>query len=251
VRRRGRDPTGSHAAREPHPGAAIVSGVQHDPAECVLQGDEGPPPYGLAFYARPADLVARALLGSVLRVVGHDGVTRGGRIVETEAYVGAHDLACHAAKGRTRRTEVMFGPAGHAYIYLVYGLHELFNVVTGPEGDPQAVLVRALEPAPGTRGPDGGERGDGPGRLTRLLGIDRRLLGAPLDAPPLTLHPGRVPSRVVATRRIGVAYAGPEWADARLRFVDADSAQLSVSLARSGSGNSSRGRRDPSRTPST
>jgi DNA-3-methyladenine glycosylase len=212
----------------------------------------GSAPHPLAFYDRPADVVARALLGSMLRLVGPDGLTRSGRVVETEAYVGPHDLACHAAKGRTARTEVMFGPAGRAYVYLVYGLHELFNVVTGGEGEAQAVLVRALEPAPGTRSPDGAHRGDGPGRLTRLLGIDRRLLGARLDVPPLTLHPGRRPRRVVATPRVGVDYAGREWAGARLRFVDADSAQLSLSLARLGpEGYSSRGVLEPSRTPAT
>ncbi len=211
-----------------------------------------PPAYPLDFYARPAEVVAPSLLGATLRVVGRDGVVRSGRIVETEAYVGPHDLACHAAKGRTRRTEVMFGRAGHAYVYLVYGLHELFNVVTGADGEAQAVLVRALEPAPGTRGLGDAGRGDGPGRLTRLLDIDRRLLGAPLDRPPLTLHPGRPPPRVVATPRVGVDYAGREWADAPLRFVDPDSAQLSLSLARLGPGGySSRGVRDPSRTPAT
>ncbi len=209
-------------------------------------------PLPRAFFARPAAIVARALLGATLRVRAADGVIRSGRVVETEAYVGPHDLACHAAKGRTQRTEVMFGPAGHAYVYLVYGLHELFNVVTGAEGDPEAVLVRALEPAPGTSGPRGEQRGDGPGRLTRLLGIDRSLLGLPVDAPPLTIHPGRRPRRVVATPRVGVEYAGPRWAGARLRFVDADSAQLSLSLTRLGpAGYSSRGRTAPSRTPST
>ena len=209
-------------------------------------------PYPLGFYARPAEVVARALVGATLRMTAADGVTRSGRIVETEAYVGPHDLACHAAKGRTARTEVMFGPAGHAYVYLVYGLHELFNVVTGRAGDPQAVLVRAVEPAAGSVGADGSRRGDGPGRLTRLLGIDRRLLGARLDVPPLTLHPGRPARRLVATPRVGVDYAGPDWASARLRFVDADSAQLSLSLRRLGpDGYSSRGRLGPSRTPST
>lgn len=203
-------------------------------------------------YERPADAVARALLGCELRCVGRDGVVRRGRIVETEAYVGRHDLACHAAKGRTARAEVMFGPAGHAYVYLVYGLHELFNVVTGPLDDPQAVLIRALEPAPGTVGPSGARRGDGPGRLTRLLDIDRRHLAAPVDRPPLTLHRGASPRSVVATPRVGVDYAGPVWASARLRFVDASSAHLSVPLARLGpSGYSSRGVRDSSRIPST
>jgi DNA-3-methyladenine glycosylase len=211
-----------------------------------------PPPLPPSCFDRPAAAVARDLLGSVVRCVGRDGVVRMGRIVETEAYVGAHDLACHAAKGRTARTEVMFGPAGHAYVYLVYGLHELFNVVTGPEGDPQAVLVRAVEPRPGTVGPTGARRGDGPGRLTRLLDIDRRLLGHHVDRPPLTIHPGPAPAEVVATPRVGVDYAGSEWAGARLRFVDAASRQLSVSLARLGpDGYSSRGVRDTSRRPST
>ncbi len=206
----------------------------------------------LPWFARPAAAVARDLLGSVLRCVGRDGAVRMGRIVETEAYVGAHDLACHAAKGRTARTEVMFGPAGHAYVYLVYGLHELFNVVTGAVGEPQAVLVRAVEPVPGTVGPSGAERGDGPGRLTRLLDIDRRLLGERLDRPPVTIHPGPAPTETVATPRIGVDYAGTKWASARLRFVDGASAQLSVSLARLGpDGYSSRGVRDTSRRPAS
>jgi len=211
-----------------------------------------PPPLPPAWYARAAAEVARDLLGSVVRCVARDGAARMGRIVETEAYVGAHDLACHASKGRTARTEVMFGPAGRAYVYLVYGLHELFNVVTGPDGDPQAVLVRAVEPWPGTVGPSGARRGDGPGRLTRLLDIDRRLLCHPVDRPPLTIHAGPAPSQVVATPRVGVDYAGSEWAGARLRFVDGASRQLSVSLARLGPGGySSRGVRDTSRRPST
>lgn len=212
----------------------------HDPA----------PPLALDTYAAGAEHVARALLGATLRVVGRDGVTRSGRIVETEAYVGSHDLACHAARGRTPRTEVMFGPPGHAYVYLVYGMHELFNVVTGPEGDAQAVLVRAIEPRPGTIGPRGERRGDGPGRLARLLDIDRRLLGQRVDTTPITLHAGTPPRRVLATARVGVGYAGAHWAAARLRFVDADSTQLSLPLSRLGpDGYSSRGRRASSRTP--
>ena len=208
------------------------------------------PPIALERFAAAADEVAPALIGAALRVVGRDGVARCGRIVETEAYVGTHDLACHAARGRTRRTEVMFGPAGRAYVYLVYGIHELFNVVTGREGEAQAVLVRAVEPLPATTGPGGERRGDGPGRLTRLLDLDRRHLGLRVDRPPVTLHAGTAPRRVVATPRVGVDYAGERWALAPLRFVDADSAQLSLPLSRLGpSGYSSRGRRDSSRTP--
>jgi DNA-3-methyladenine glycosylase len=214
-----------------------ASGARHAPQS---------PPYPLSFYARPADVVARELLGSLLHAVGRDGRARWGRIVETEAYVGAHDLACHAARGRTPRTEVMFGPAGRAYVYLVYGLHELFNVVTGDEGDAQAVLVRAIEPGDGVLGPAGERRGDGPARLTRLLDIDRRHYGARLDDGPITIHPGRAPVEVARGARIGVAYAGA-WAAAPLRFLDAQSDQVSVPLR---GGNSSRGARRSSRTPS-
>jgi DNA-3-methyladenine glycosylase len=204
------------------------------------------PPHGLEYYARPAESVARDLLGASLRVVGRDGTPRWGRIVETEAYAGTHDLACHASRGRTPRTEVMFGPAGRAYVYLVYGLHELFNVVTGSEGEAQAVLVRAVEPGEGVLGPGGERRGDGPARLTRLLDIGRRHYGSPLDAPPVTLHPGPPPQRIVATARIGVDYAGT-WAEAPLRFLDPSSARVSRP---SSGGNSSRGARRSSRTPS-
>ena len=107
----------------------------------------------ISFYARDAETVARALLGTIL--VFHDKRLR---VVETEAYVGTHDLACHASKGRTARTEVLFGPPGRAYLYLIYGMYELFNVVTGEDGDAQGVLVRAGEPLANitgkTDGPD-------------------------------------------------------------------------------------------------
>ena len=99
-------------------------------------------PLPRSFYAQDAETVARALLGATL-VFGERHV----RVVETEAYVGVHDLACHAAKGRTGRTEVMFGPPGHAYVYLIYGMYELLNVVTGSEGDAEAVRAVARVPA--------------------------------------------------------------------------------------------------------
>src|SRR6185437_12298598 len=97
------------------------------------------------FYDRDAETVARALLGKLLahRV---DGTLRVGRIVESEAYLGPHDLAAHSARGRTARTEVMFGPPGHAYVYLIYGFWNCLNIVTAEEGTPHAVLLRALEP---------------------------------------------------------------------------------------------------------
>src|SRR5215813_13265911 len=121
----------------------------------------------LAFYERPALIVARELIGKVLaHQRGSD--LRAGRIVETEAYVGEHDLACHASRGRTRRTEVLFGPPGRAYVYFIYGMYYCFNVVTEPEGVASAVLVRALEPLSGI---PSGLSTDGPGKLCRALGI--------------------------------------------------------------------------------
>ncbi len=153
--------------------------------------------------------------------------TRIARIVETEAYVGAHDLACHASKGVTPRTRVMFGPAGHAYVYLIYGMHSCFNVVTDDVGVGAAVLVRAVSPIVEC---DGGT--DGPGRLCRALAIDRRFDGHDLCAPTsaIRLHArprgrigriGRV-GRIENGPRIGVDYAGERWSSAPLRFWLAD-----------------------------
>jgi DNA-3-methyladenine glycosylase len=163
-----------------------------------------------SFAARAPTEVARALLGQVL-VHLEDTGARAGRIVETEAYLGPEDLACHTSRGRTARTEVMFGPPGRAYVYLIYGLHHCFNVVTGAGS---AVLVRALEPLHGL---PPGVRTDGPGRLTRALGITRAHNGLPLDEPPLYLAEGRDDRSIAAGPRIGVAYAG-EWASKPLRF---------------------------------
>ena len=125
-----------------------------------------------SFYERPARVVARALLGKVLV---HGG--RAGRIVETEAYVGTHDLACHASRGKTARTTILWGPPGRAYVYFVYGMHWCFNAVTGREGRPAAVLVRGLEPVAGFDAP---VRLDGPARLCRELDISGAQNGADL-----------------------------------------------------------------------
>jgi len=182
-------------------------------------------PLSRAFYARPADVLARALLGQVL-CVEQGGARALARIVETEAYLGAEDLACHASRGLTPRTKTLYGPPGTAYVYLVYGLHHLFNVVALAEGEPHAVLVRAVEPL--TELP---LRTDGPGRLTRALGIDLTHNGIDLSGPPVCILPGDAPSDVGVDRRIGVDYAGA-WADAPLRFVDAASAHLSRPVAR-------------------
>jgi DNA-3-methyladenine glycosylase len=173
------------------------------------------------FYQRPALVVARELIGKIL-VRRLDGRPYRARIVETEAYVGPHDLACHASKGRTRRTEVMFGPGGHAYVYFIYGMYDMFNIVTGTEGDAQAVLVRAAEPL------DGWEADlSGPGKLTRGLKITRADNGVDLSGNQLFVmdNPKDQP-KVVATKRVGVDYA-KEWKDAVLRFLDEDSKAVS------------------------
>ena len=171
------------------------------------------------FYERTALTVARALLGKVLVHHSRQG-TRAGRIVETEAYLGPHDLASHAAKGRTGRTEVLYGPAGHAYVYFVYGMHFLFNVVTGKEGVASAVLVRGVE---SLRGIPAGVRTDGPARLTRALDIGRAENGFDLIASPLAICDGPPPATRSVRRgpRVGVEYAG-SWAARPYRFwVDA------------------------------
>ena len=144
---------------------------------------------------------------------------RVGRIVETEAYVGQEDLACHASKGRTPRTAVMFGPPGHVYVYFIYGMYHCLNAVTEREGFAAAVLIRAVEPLEGIHG-----RSDGPGRLCRAMGIDRSLNGADLTEGQLVITRGdrgtreAVPADAVASGpRVGVGYAG-EWAEKPWRF---------------------------------
>jgi DNA-3-methyladenine glycosylase len=174
-----------------------------------------------SFYQRPAIELARDLIGKLL-VRPVSGETCRARIVETEAYVGTHDLACHAARGRTRRTEVMFGPGGHAYVYFIYGMHEMFNIVASVAGDAQAVLVRAAEPM------DGWEVDlSGPGKLARGMRITRALNGVDLTGDDLFLTQDvHSRPRIVTGPRVGVDYAG-EWVDAPLRFVDADSSAVS------------------------
>jgi DNA-3-methyladenine glycosylase len=176
---------------------------------------------GRSFYDRPAIELAPDLIGHILVRRIRDRKLRA-RIVETEAYVGTHDLACHASKGRTRRTEVMFGPAGHAYVYLIYGMHEMFNIVAGRVGDAQAVLIRAAEPL------DGWEVDlSGPGKLARGLEITRAHNTLDLTGKELYVVTRSVDRpAIVKTRRIGVDYAG-EWKDALLRFCDRDSAAVS------------------------
>ena len=153
------------------------------------------------------------------------GQLRRGRIVETEAYLGPQDLAAHSARGRTPRTQVMYGPPGHAYVYFIYGFWNCLNVVTSATGTPHAVLLRALEPLAGVD-----ERTSGPGLLCRALGIDRRLNGVDLLGEVLWLEraPHGAPApRIARSPRIGVDYAGI-WAAKRWRFYDARSACVST-----------------------
>lgn len=177
-----------------------------------------------SFYARPALTVARELLGAHL-VLEEGRQRRVGRIVETEAYIGEHDLACHAAKGLTPRTEVLFGPPGRAYVYLIYGMHHCFNVVTEPPGVAAAVLVRAVEPVEGL---PPGVRTDGPGRLCRAFGITLAHNRLDLQTSPLYLLKGvSVPEeRVARGPRIGVEYAGA-WAEEPFRLWVKDSRHVS------------------------
>ncbi len=165
------------------------------------------------FYARGAELAARELIGAVLVRQVH-GVWRAGRIVETEAYVGAHDLACHAAKGRTRRTEIMFGPPGYAYVYMIYGMYYMLNIVTGDQGDPQAVLIRGAEPLDGWRADL-----TGPGKLGLAFAVTLQDRGLDMTGDDLfVVKDSHATPRIITTPRIGIDYAG-KWKDAPLRFI--------------------------------
>jgi DNA-3-methyladenine glycosylase len=166
-----------------------------------------------SFYDRDPITVARELLGQHLVHVS-GGVERIGRIVEVEAYLGPHDLAAHSARGLTRRTRVMFGPPGHAYVYMVYGIYHCMNVVTEGEGRASAVLLRALEPVANIDG-----RTSGPGLLCRAMHIDRHLNGHDLTSDDfhIAAAPMDKTFKIIKRPRIGVNYAGP-WAKRLLRF---------------------------------
>jgi DNA-3-methyladenine glycosylase len=181
-------------------------------------------------------MVARELLGMLL-VHETSGGHQAWRIVEVEAYDGPADQASHARVGRTPRTAPMFGPPGHAYVYLVYGMHHCLNVVAHVDGAASAVLIRALEPLPGTlrseaqdHSPRPHRLAAGPGLVGRALALDRSMSGHDLTlGQGLWLEAGApVPDeRVVTGPRIGVAYAGPDWADLPWRFGDRGSTALS------------------------
>ena len=177
------------------------------------------------FYAPGTLAIARDLIGMHL-VHDDGGALRVGRIVETEAYMGPRDLAAHSARGRTARTEVMFGEPGHAYVYFIYGVWYCLNVVTAAAGVPHAVLLRALEPVSGIT-----DKTWGPGLLCRAMNIDRRLNGVDLLGDVLWLErPSEKKTkrpRITRATRIGVDYAG-DWAKRPWRFFDSDSPYVST-----------------------
>jgi DNA-3-methyladenine glycosylase len=190
-------------------------------------------PIPSSFYDRPTEIVARELLGAVLELTTPEG-TAAGRIVETEAYLGPDDPACHAVAGRTERTWHLHGPPGIAYVYFIYGVHWCFNAVTREEGHGSAVLVRAIEPVRGLalmrrRRPAARRDTDltnGPGKLCQALGIDGAVNGVRLDRRPLRILAGDPvdDADVSVTSRIGITQAA-EWP---LRWVVTDNAYVSL-----------------------
>ncbi len=166
-----------------------------------------------AFYNRNTVTVARELLGKYLVHVSQ-GIERIGRIVEDEAYLGTHDLAAHSAKGLTPRTQVMFGPPGYAYVYMIYGMYYCMNVVTEREGHASAVLLRAIEPVKNVDG-----RTQGPGLLCKLMQIDRSLNAHDLVSDDFYIaDPIKEEHLMIVERpRVGVAYA-KHWQRRLLRF---------------------------------
>ena len=169
------------------------------------------------FFARDTVVVARELLGARLVRKGPGGRLRVGRIVETEAYRGPNDRASHSYRGLTQRNAVMFGPPGHAYVYMIYGFWFCLNFVTEPEGTACAVLLRAVEPLEGID-----DKTWGPGLLCRAMDIDKQLNGVDLAGDVLWLEEGSPVRRIGTSTRIGVDYAG-RCAKRPWRFFDRDS----------------------------
>lgn len=181
-----------------------------------------------SFFLRPTEVVARDLLGCLL-VRQSNGTRLSGRIVEAEAYRGEEDLACHAKAGRTKRTEIMYGPPGFAYVYFTYGMHWMLNVVSEKEGFPAAVLIRAIEPVEGIevmrrfRGmSEISLLCKGPGRLTQAMAIQKAENGLDFcgNASSLRIEPGIRPNamEIIASPRIGLGKTPEPWLSKLWRF---------------------------------
>ena len=187
------------------------------------------------FYARPVLLVARECIGKVLVHRTAEGEAAG-RIVEAEAYRGPLDLAAHSARGLTRRTAAMYGAPGHAYVFMLYGTSWAMNLVTGADGEPHAVLIRAIEPLRGIelmarrrrKAPDSRELTNGPSKLTDALAITGADYGRNLCGGRLYLEHCELPvGRIGRSPRINVDYAG-RWASRRWRFYERGNRYVSV-----------------------
>ena len=187
-----------------------------------------------SFYSRSTLQVAQDLIGKVL-VRNFHGRRLSGKIVETEAYVGPHDLACHASKGHTPRTSIMFGPAGYAYVYMIYGFYFCLNVVTERKGYPAAVLIRGVEPLENLdfmrqlrNNPERDTNiASGPGKLCKAMSIDKRLNGEDLLGQTLWIEDRKLDSGTILTSpRVGVDYAG-EYKDKPWRFYLANNPHVS------------------------
>ena len=160
------------------------------------------------FYKRDAITVAEKLLGKVLVRISEDGSITRYVITETEAYFGEEDLACHASKGRTKRTDIMYSTGGYLYVYLIYGLYWMLNIVTGAEDHPEAVLIRGVNDIIGS------------GKVGRELKIDKSFYGEDLtDSSRIWLEDAPDVTNFQIAPRIGIDYAGVEWKDKQWRFV--------------------------------
>lgn len=179
-----------------------------------------------SFFARDTVTVARELLGKrLVRSLG--GRRLSGLICETEAYVGEEDTACHASRGCTPRTRVMYGPPGHYYVYLIYGMYHMLNIVTAEEGEPEAVLIRALVPEEGVEfmqenrgGAPLRQLANGPGKLCQALAIDRSLNGVSVENDRLWVEEGvEVPDgKILTSPRVGIGYAAEKDQQRHWRF---------------------------------
>lgn len=164
---------------------------------------------GKDFFEQDALEIAPQLLGMRILRKLPDGTVLSGCITETEIYRGEDDKACHASKGKTKRTETMYKTGGHAYIYLIYGIHHLFNIVTGKEGHPQAILVRAME-----------KPLDGPGKWTKALSITTMQNGLYLpDSEAIWLEGDGKQRSYHTAERVGIDYAGEPWKSIKWRYI--------------------------------